>query len=225
MTMVTDVQASTGNNTYVEKKTDVLGRDDFLKLFLAQLNNQDPLSPMDATGMSAQLAQFSSLEQLFNVNENLSSLKDIQDQNTELLSLNYIGKEIVAEGNQVWLATGKSCGGIFMLENNADCQLTIMDQDGKSVKKIDLKSLTAGEHSFSWDGKNDAGELMSPGAYKFEVVALNATGEQQEVSTRTIGQVTKVQFNENKPFLYVGNIAFMLEQVISIKDPVTDTGS
>jgi flagellar basal-body rod modification protein FlgD len=88
-----------------------------------------------------------------------------------------------------------------------------------------LKSLTAGEHSFSWDGKNDAGVIMPPGAYKFEVVALNAIGEQQEVSTRTIGQVTKVQFNQNKPFLYVGNIAFMLEQVISIKDPVTDTGS
>ncbi len=225
MTTVTDVQASTGTSTYVEKKKDVLGRDDFVKMFLAQLKNQDPLNPMDNKDMSAQLAQFSSLEQLFNVNTNLSALTDIQNQNTELLSLNYIGKEIVAEGNQVWLATGKSCRGSFTLENQADCQLTIVDQDNKSVKKVDLKSLTAGEHSFSWDGKNDAGELMPPGAYTFEVAALNAKGEQQKVSTRTIGQVTKVQFNENKPFLYVGNIAFTLAQVISIKDPVADTGS
>jgi flagellar basal-body rod modification protein FlgD len=225
MTMVTDVQASTGTSTYVEKKKDVLGRDDFVTMFLAQLKNQDPLSPMDNKDMSAQLAQFSSLEQLFNVNENLSALTDIQNQNTELLSLNYIGKEIVAEGDKLWLMEGKSCRGSFNLTNQANCEMLITDQKGKLVRNVDMKTLNAGEHSFSWDGKNDATTIMPPGAYKFTIVAKNAKGEEEKVSTRTIGQVTKVQFNDNKPFLYVGNIAFMLEQVISIKDPVADTGS
>ncbi|RPI74963.1 MAG: flagellar hook assembly protein FlgD [Desulfobacteraceae bacterium] len=225
MTMITDVQTATGTSPYVEKKADVLGRDDFVTMFLAQLKNQDPLNPMDNKDMSAQLAQFSSLEQLFNVNTNLSALTDIQNQNTELLSLGYIGKEIVAEGDKLWLMEGKSCRGSFTLANQAECEMVITDQKGKLVRSVDMKTLSAGEHSFSWNGKNDAQQTMPPGAYKFTIVAQNAKGELEKVSTRTIGQVTKVQFNDNKPFLYVGNIPFMLEQVISIKAPAADTES
>jgi flagellar basal-body rod modification protein FlgD len=216
MSVITGVQTSTGNTTYVDKKNDALGRDDFLKMFLAQLNHQDPLNPMDEKDMSAQLAQFSSLEQLYNVNENLATLQSEQEQNTQVLALNYIGKEIVAESDQLWLAAGKSAKGGFNLANKADCTVTISDQKGNIVRQVPLDVLDAGEHPFTWDGKNASGTSMPAGAYSFTVKAVDVNGKQQTVATRTYGQVSTIQFIDNKPYLYIGNVPIALEQIISI---------
>ena len=78
------------------EKKETLGKDDFLKIFMAQLQHQDPLNPMEGTEFTAQLAQFSSLEQLYNVNQNLGSLKEVQEGTGKFESLNFIGKEITA---------------------------------------------------------------------------------------------------------------------------------
>ena len=91
------------DNPHTEKTEQDLGQDDFLKMFLAQLNHQDPLNPMDSTQFSAQLAQFSSLEQLFNINETLETINGLQAENGRYQSLDLIGKEVVAEGNMLYL--------------------------------------------------------------------------------------------------------------------------
>ena len=142
--MISDINGITSveeESLYTAKKEEALGRDDFLKLFLAQLNNQDPLNPMDGTEFSAQLAQFSSLEQLFNVNENLESMKTLQDNSSRFQALELIGKDIEAEGDTLSLVNGTPTTGSFTLEEAADCTVLINDADGYPVREIPLGSL------------------------------------------------------------------------------------
>ena len=89
------------SETYVPPDKTTLGKDDFLKLFVAQLENQDPLSPMESTEFTAQLAQFSSLEQLTNANQNLEYLLMYQSSMNNAEAVNFIGNTVKASGNSI----------------------------------------------------------------------------------------------------------------------------
>jgi flagellar basal-body rod modification protein FlgD len=204
---------------YVEKQTKTLGQDEFLKLFLAQMNHQDPLNPMSNEDFTAQLAQFSSLEQLFNVNEHLESIRSTQDLTTRYQALDLIGKEIVAKGNALTLEEGKTSAGGFFLEDFADCTVLITDSSGLYIRQIPLNLLQPGEHSFQWDGKNDAGAVQEPGVYSFTIAATNEYGQTLPVETRIEGKITGVNMEESTPVLYVGEIPLNMSQVLEIKVP------
>ena len=92
-------------------KSKELGKDEFLTMFVAQLKNQDPLNPMQGQEFAAQLAQFSSLEQLYNVNENLQTMKSSEDDASRLQALDFIGKDIVAKGDSLQLLQGQVTNG------------------------------------------------------------------------------------------------------------------
>lgn len=216
---ITGIPTVEEKNSYTEKKTQVLGRDDFLKMFMAQMKNQDPLNPMDTKDMSAQLAQFSSLEQLFNVNTNLEALKASQDSSSRFQALDFIGKEILAEGSGLSLEEGKKATGNFQTESMANCSVVIASEDGLAVRRIAMGTLAAGSHSFEWDGLNDAGKMMEPGLYNFEIMATNENGASVPVKTRISGQVTGVNLDGGSVRLYVGDIPVAISQVVDIKLP------
>jgi len=94
------------SSTFQTSEDNTLGKDDFLNLLITQLQNQDPLSPMDSTEFSAQLAQFSSLEQLSNVNENLETLLLYQGSLNNSQAVSFIGKTITASGDSVLITDG-----------------------------------------------------------------------------------------------------------------------
>jgi flagellar basal-body rod modification protein FlgD len=206
-------------NPYAEKKTQALGRDDFLKMFMAQMKNQDPLNPMDTKDMSAQLAQFSSLEQLFNVNTNLEAMKASQDSSSRFQALDFIGKEILAEGTGLSLEEGKKATGNFQTESMANCYVVIASEDGLPVRRIPMGTLAAGSHSFEWDGLNDAGKTMEPGLYHFGITATNEKGRAVAVKTRVSGQVSGVNLDGSSVRLYVGDIPVTISDVVDIKMP------
>jgi flagellar basal-body rod modification protein FlgD len=206
------------------KKTEqALGRDDFLKLFLAQLNYQDPLNPMDSTQFSSQLAQFSSLEQLFNVNNNLESLKTLQDNSSQFQALDMIGKDIEAEGNIMYLKSGATSSGSFSIDGSADCTVHITDSEGYPVREIPLGTLQQGKHSFDWDGRDMNGNLVDSGSYSFEITAQTQSGEVIPVETRIKGQVDRVSLEGDEPILYVGEVPVSLSQVLDVNLPDTGT--
>lgn len=198
-----------------------LGRDDFLKMFLAQLKNQDPLNPMESQEFSSQLAQFSSLEQLFNVNDTLQSMKTSQEDSSRLQALDFIGKEIVAKGDALSLEEGKAVTGQFDLEGAAECTVKISNEEGVAVRRIPMGYLGSGSHTFQWDGRNSAGNAMDPGVYTFAITALNTTGTQVNADTRISGKVTGVNLEGNPVNLYVGNIPVAITQVMDIRTPST----
>jgi flagellar basal-body rod modification protein FlgD len=195
---------------------DSMGRDTFIKLFLTQLQNQDPLNPMDATQLSAQLAQFSSLEQLYNANESLETLIDSQDSSNRYRVLDLIGKEVEADGDVLSLGDAGGASGCFTIENDANCAAVIYDANGNPIKTIDLGRLDAGDHTFSWDGTKQNGDEVDKGKYGFEIVAEDSAGKAVSAETRVRGIVDRVSLNGDEPTLYVGSLALTLSEITDI---------
>jgi len=148
---------------------DALGRDQFLTLLVAQLKHQDPLNPLDGTDFTAQLAQFSSLEQQFAMNENLEAIQDSLMAQESGNVLDYIGKTVKTNGNVIFAKDGNPDSGAYTLEEPADVTIRIYDDQGLGVRRIYAGWQDAGEHSMGWDGRNDAGEGMAPGIYFYRV--------------------------------------------------------
>jgi flagellar basal-body rod modification protein FlgD len=196
-----------------------LGKDDFLTMFVAQLKNQDPLNPMEGQEFAAQLAQFSSLEQLFNVNETLQLLKTTQDEASRFQGIDFIGKEIVAKGDSLQLEQGKTVAGRFELSGKAECIVAVLNQNGYLVRTLSLGTVDEGLNSFQWDGHDGNGNLMPPGNYRFSVVAKTATGAMVNGDPRVSGKVTGVNFENGKANLYVGQIRVSLSDVMEVVNP------
>jgi flagellar basal-body rod modification protein FlgD len=208
---------SVETNLYAEKETNPLDQDAFLKIFMAQLSHQDPLNPMEGTEFTAQLAQFSSLEQLFNVNQHLESIEDVQDEGSRFQALNFMGKEIVAEGNGMSLVEGKNAKGAFSLNQRAECYVTIVDGAGNSVKSISLGVLEPGQHDFEWNGLNGLGASQPSGIYGFDVVAINENGSGVPANTMIAGIVSRVTLEGPEPVIYVGELPVSMSKVLDIR--------
>jgi flagellar basal-body rod modification protein FlgD len=208
-----DAGAST-NTTDTAKGT--LGKDDFLKLLLAQLTHQDPLNPADAAEFSSQLAQFSSLEQLNNINDNLTSLQESQDSSNTFQALDIIGKEIEADGDTLSLGDTGASAGSFTIARDADCAVVISDTSGKIIKTIDMGSLAAGDHTFKWDGTNQKANKSDNGLYNFKIIAQDSSGSSVTATTKISGLVDRVNLDGDEPVLYVGSLSIPLSEVSDI---------
>jgi len=222
---ITGVGSTAQDQEGVMDKTKELGRDDFLTMFMAQLKYQDPLNPMDGQEFSAQLAQFSSLEQLYNVNENLETMKKVGDQNARLQSMDFIGKEIVAEGNTLSLSGDEEAKAEFTIERKAYCSISIKDQAGNPLKSMFLGVLDPGSHSFRWDGLDARGERAEEGVYRFEITALTEEGEPLAATTRIVGQVDRINMEGAGTVLYVGDMAVDASSVIDVRNPSASWGN
>ena len=191
-----------------------MGRDDFLKLLIAQLQNQDPLKPLDNQEFAAQLATFNSLDQLIGINQKLDSLAQQQQLVGQLGAASLIGKEIVADGNQVSLAAGQPAAVSYAVEAAAArVSLTISDGSGKIVRTIDVGNVGAGEQSVVWDGKDAAGKSLPAGVYSVAVSAFDVAGNKIATSTRTHGVVTGVALSGDQVMLEIGAIQVPLSAV------------
>jgi len=228
--MISPIQAIQAANVETTESatpqtSDKLGKNEFLKIFLAQMRNQDPLNPMEGTEFTAQLAQFSSLEQLFNVNDNLESLKGAQGDMNKYDALNFIGKDIVAKGDQLSLGEAGVGKGSFQIQAQAACAVNVTDGAGNLVRTIPLGPLDAGNHSFEWDGMNSSGLRLPAGIYSFTVNAVDETGSPVLADTMTSGKVTRVNLEGDTPILYVGDIPVNFNQVLDISLPEESQGS
>ena len=120
------------------EKEDALGTDAFLKMLVAQLQNQDPLNPMDGTDFSAQLAQFSQLEQLMNLNTSMDDLAKSFTTDSDKDLVSYIGKQVTGEIESMEVKNGEVSGGFFSLSGNAEIMVSITDASGNTVKNMSL---------------------------------------------------------------------------------------
>ncbi len=204
--------------------TDKLGRDAFMKLFLAQMNHQDPLNPMDTSQFSSQLAQFSTLEQLYNVNDNLQSIEGIQKGDSKYQVIDMIGKEVQAESNTLVLNNGNAAKGAFNLEAPADCMVHVLNDKGNSIRDIYLGVLDSGSHDFEWDGFENNGALHTSGQYTYDVSAMSNDGQTVSVDKYIKGSVTGVNLNGDDPVIYINDTPLSMSQIVNVSTNET-TGS
>jgi flagellar basal-body rod modification protein FlgD len=199
----------------------VLDKDDFLNLLITQLQNQDPLKPTDSVEFTAQLAQFSSLEQLSNVNDNLEHLQNYQASINNSQAVALIGKDVTAKGNSLQLTDGEPVGCNFNLEASAAVvMMSIYDSTGEFVKSFEGQNLTAGQHTLHWDGLDKDGNQVSDGIYAFEILAADAEGQNIKATTLFSGIIDKVMFENNQAYLLSGDHKIALGDVIRVGLPV-----
>ena len=211
---------TTGSTELAAAQQPVLGKEDFLNLLITQLQNQDPLNPTDSTEFTAQLAQFSSLEQLSNVNDNLEQLQDFQASINNSQAVTLIGKEITAKGNFLSLTVDKQVGCDLSLEENAAVVVvSIYDSTGEFVKSFQSENLKAGEHTLFWDGTDKDGNRMAEGAYTFELQASDTKGKDIKTTTFFNGTVDKVTFENNQAYLISKTQKIAIGDVIRVGVP------
>jgi len=193
------VQSSSGTSTETPQ---TLGKDDFLKLLTAQLKAQDPLNPMDGTNFVAQLAQFSSLEQLTNINSQLTTMAASQASMQNTIATDLIGKSVTFEGNTVTLNGSANIN--YALQGDASkVTVSIYNSSGSLVKTAVLGSEIAGNNSYLWDGTDSNGNQLAADKYTFKVAAEDSTGKMVTATPLTAGTVTGITFNNNVTYLTV----------------------
>ena len=149
-----------------------LGKDAFLQLLVTQLKNQNPLDPQDNSAFVAQLAQFSSLEGITTLNDTVSGIASNYNSSQALQASSLVGRSVIAQTGKAVVDTSKNLNGTVVLPASANpVTLKISDAEGKTIRTIDMGSQSAGNASFIWDGKNDAGAVAAAGTYSFSASA------------------------------------------------------
>jgi flagellar basal-body rod modification protein FlgD len=177
----------------------------FLTMLVTQMNNQDPLNPMDNSQLTSQLAQISTVSGLQTMNATLTQLLQQTSASRAMNSASLIGHTVMVPGSQVTVASGKPSGFGVDLPSTADAvTVNVLDQNGTVVRTIDMKGQTAGVHDIAWDGKNDAGVAVPDGAYTFKVNAT-ANGTSVQPVALAYGQVQAVSGDTNGVLVDMGN--------------------
>jgi flagellar basal-body rod modification protein FlgD len=200
------------------KKETGLNKDDFLKLLVTQLKNQDPLNPQDSSEFVTQLAQLSQVEQTYNINNNLQGLLAVQNSANSLSSVSLIGKVITAQGSQVALTSGSpTTVGMNLPSAVTGVSVEIKDASGKVVRTLTQGATAAGVSSMTWDGRGDANQVLPSGTYSFTVSGTDASGEKIQGTPMIQGQVTGVRLSGATLVLTVNGQDVPLSSVIEVK--------
>jgi flagellar basal-body rod modification protein FlgD len=182
-------------------KNDVLGKDAFLKLLVVQLQNQDPLNPLDDKEFIAQLAQFSSLEQMTNISDGIKSLTDKTAQQDMLSAVNYIGKDVTASGSSMTKFADYVTPVYFTLSGAAaQVYANVYDGNNNLVRTEKFTSMQAGEFAFTWDGKDYSGNPVNNGQYNVYFAAESPTGAAVFVDTEVSGTITALEQGDGETF-------------------------
>ncbi|HIE04051.1 MAG TPA: flagellar hook assembly protein FlgD [Candidatus Latescibacteria bacterium] len=200
---------------YRERKVE-LGKEDFLRLLAVQLRFQDPLEPIGSTEFAAQLAQFSALEQMKNLNDRVRELTELYRSNQTWTALPLIGRSVKVEGDEVPLYEGRALIG-YTLNSPADVRVRIWDGD-KVIRSVDLGLQEEGEHLWEWDGEDDRGRRVPDGSYRYEVLRVG-DGDTSSVDGYVLAEVAGVRPGRSgEPMLDLGVTEVGISKVREIVD-------
>ena len=176
---------------------------------------------MDNQELIAQLAQFSSLEQLENINVNLEDSIDLDLILTQVLNntaaAGLIGKMVTAQGSQVALDSSGTADIRFDLDSAAQTvEVTVLDEGGVAIRTYTLQGLDAGRNQVEWDGKDDEGRDRSEGTYSFTVEAYNTEGNAVDVTPIVFGRITGVKFEDGEAVLIAEDVEISISEILEI---------
>ncbi len=195
-----------------------LGKDDFLKLLTAQLQNQDPLQPTDNQAFVAQLAQFSSLEQLQDLGKKLDAMTSGQGSATQLSASSLIGKDVRFKADHLSLRQGGTAAFRVSQDGASDDTVALVaDATGRVVRRLDLGARGAGSFDVTWDGLDASGSGLPSGDYVLTVSATRKDGAPVQASPNVRGTVSGVTFDGSSTAeLLVAGRTVQLSDVLEI---------
>jgi flagellar basal-body rod modification protein FlgD len=212
---VTDTSSATTTKTAADTSKFSTDYSTFLNLLTAQIKNQDPLSPMDTTAWTAQLVQYSSVEQQLKANGYLETIAKNNTQNSMNAAVGYIGKTVTADQDIATQKDGNADWQYALRGEATKATLSVSDSEGKVVWSGDAGDLTTGIHDFSWDGKDSAGKALPEGQYQLSIKATNAAGD-VDAAIGVTGTVTSAADVDGTVVLKVGNTSVPLSGVTSV---------
>ena len=195
-----------------------LGKDAFLKLLVAQMQNQDPLNPQSNEEFIAQLSQFTQVEQLMELSDGFNAMYMAMNSvnNTSMTQL--LGKQVVAFGDEFHYS-GE--GSVELHYNSAAAsagsKLTIYDENGSIVYSGSVGSLVDGEGSVTWDGTNVDGRQLNAGEYRFVLEGFDSAGEKIAVDELVVGVVDGMSFLGGVPQPSINDVEFELGDVLRVE--------
>jgi flagellar basal-body rod modification protein FlgD len=208
--------STTTTSTSKTGSADVLGKDDFLKLLLVELQHQDPTSPMDSDKILTQTAQLSSLEASENTNKALSDLSAQLKQTVNANSTSVIGKMASLGYNAIKLEDSKAEYEVYFPKEIKDGTLTIKDANGNTVQTVDLGDTAAGKSgvvAFKWDGVDKDGEQLKDGYYSVTADYIDSTGASQTTQFG-VYPVESIRYEDGDSYVKLGSTYYPLSDII-----------
>jgi flagellar basal-body rod modification protein FlgD len=191
-------------------RTSTLGQEDFLKLLMTQLQNQDPMEPMDNGEFMGQMAQFSTVQGVTEMGESIDGLVSIYQGQQMSANASMIGKKALVDGNWAQLEGGKLAGAIDLTTAANDLRVDVKSETGEIMASLGLGSKMAGTQEFSWDGIKHDGTTAPEGNYYLSASAIR-DGQATVPAMQVYGTVNSVQMKGSEVTLNVsgqGNVSF-----------------
>lgn len=214
-------EAIVGSDKKVSHDRAAEGKEQFLKLLVAQIQNQNPLDPMDDKEMVSQLAQFSSIEQAIETNTRLESLERTQNNAARLNLSNLMGKTASANTGNVQIRDDGSAPSMlaFTLDMpSPEVTVRLVDREGKLARSIDMGPRVGGPHQLNWDGRGDDGRLLLSGNYRMQVRARDAAGAEISGRTEIRGKVSRVDMEDQQPAVYLDDVRVPVGQLSNLHE-------
>ncbi|MGH6871825.1 MAG: flagellar hook assembly protein FlgD [Rhizomicrobium sp.] len=212
----TSVPATTTGSSTDSAMSQLSGNfDTFLQLLTTQLQNQDPMNPMDSDQFTQELVEFSGVEQQINTNDNLKSLIGLTQSNAGGTAVSYLGKTVTVTNGDAALQDGEADWSYALGANSTSTVLTVTDSSGNVVYSA-AGDTASGQHDFSWDGTDNNGNQEPDGVYQLGVTALASDGSAVQSAVASKGVVDEVNLTGSEPMLMVGSMAVPLSQASAV---------
>jgi flagellar basal-body rod modification protein FlgD len=218
-TLTSTAATTSANKTQLAQQELSSNFSQFLRLLTTQLQNQDPLSPMDSAQFTQQLVMYSQVEQQLATNTKLDNLTTVSMNSSLALALGYVGKDVTYTSAELNFDGAEPVEISYNLtEATTSATMNILDEDGNVVYSKPVSDAT-GLNKVSWDGMTTQGTTAEAGTYAIQIVALDAEGSPETVTTAVTGLVRGIENQNGVPNLLVGERAVPLDSVINASTP------
>ena len=187
----------------------------FLTLLTTQLQNQNPLDPLDTNQFTQQLVQFAGVEQQLKTNDQLTALVSLQQTAQSTQALGFVGKTAVVDGSTAALANSSATWNLGV-PTDANVSVSITSSTGQTVFSGSYSVAAGQNHTFAWDGKGNDGTQWPDGQYKMVATAADTAGNPVAVTTQIQGVVNSVDLTQSPPLLSINGKNYLVNQIKSI---------
>jgi flagellar basal-body rod modification protein FlgD len=187
----------------------------FLTLLTTQLQNQNPLDPLDTNQFTQQLVEFAGVQQQLNTNDSLSTLVSLQQTAQSTQALGFVGKTAVVNGSTAAL-TNSSATWELSVPKNSTVNVSITNSTGQTVYTGNYSVTAGSSQPFTWDGKGTDGTQNPDGQYKMTATGTDSSGNTVAITTQIQGVVSSVDLTQSPPLLSINGQTYTVSQIASI---------
>jgi flagellar basal-body rod modification protein FlgD len=195
----------------------------FLQLLTTQLQNQNPLDPLDTNQFTQQLVEFAGVQEQLNTNDSLSTLVTLQQTAAATQALDYVGKTAIVNGNTAVMSNSQATWELNV-PVNANVNITITNSSGQTVYS-GVAPANAGQQPFTWNGQGTDGTQWPDGQYSLTASYANGSGSTVGIPTQIAGIISGVNLSQSPPLLIINGQSYTVSQVQTISNTPSSSGN